>query len=213
VEHRFTSLKFAAPRIDREIDVDAMLARLPPGIATKGLTIKAALDRLHARPDLAEWTDERVLAGAGMPLQRPGLLQDIPWADYLRLTVLVAGLLRGPDRVPEGLREIGRGMYGAFGETLVGRMLFGTLGRNFGRVLMMGPNGWRVCDNFGDVRAEQLPGQHVQYHFSTYPIEIVETTFVGTIEGACEWHDVAAELLIASADDCHTVVDLTWRRC
>lgn len=212
MEPRFTSLKFAAPRIDREIDIDAMLARLPTRIATKGLTIKAALDRLQARPDLAEWTEERVLAGAGMSLQRPGLLQDIPWADYLRVTVFVARLLCGPDRVPEGLREIGRGMYKAFGETLVGRMLFGTLGRNFGRVLMMGPNGWRVCDNFGDVRAEQLPGQHVQYHFFEYPIEIVESTFVGTIEGACEWHDVEAELLIASATDRHTVVDVAWQR-
>jgi uncharacterized protein (TIGR02265 family) len=212
VEARFTSLKFAAPRIDREIDIDAILARLPPRIATKGLTVKAALDRLQARPDLAEWTDERVLAGAGVPTQRPGLLQDIPWGDYLRLTVFVARLLRGPDRVPEGLREIGRGMYGVFGETLIGRMLFGTLGRNFGRVLLMGPNGWRICDNFGEVRAEQWPGQHVQYHFFEYPLEIVETTFLGTIEGACDWHDVDCELLVASPEERHTIVDIVWKR-
>lgn len=211
MEPRFSSLKFAAPPNDREIDIDEILARLPSGIATKGLTVKAALDRLQARPDLAEWTDERVLSSAGVPLQRPGLLQDIPWGDYLRVTVFVARLLC-PGRVSEGLREIGRGMYGAFGETLVGRMLFGTLGRNFGRVLLMGPNGWRVCDNFGEVRAEQLPGQHVQYHFFEYPVEIVESTFVGTIQGACEWHDVEVELLVASASNRQTVVDVVWNR-
>lgn len=211
VEPRFTSLKFAAPRIDRSIDIDEILARLPKHVATKGMTIKAALDRLQARPDLAEWTDERVLAAAGVAGQRPGLLQDIPWSTYLRVTVFVARLLYGPERVPEGLREVGRGMYAAFGETLVGRMLFGTLGRNFGRVLLMGPNAWRVCDNFGEVRAEQQAGQHVQYHFLDYPVEIVETTFLGAIEGACEWFDVESELLIASESNRHTVVDIAWR--
>lgn len=211
MEPRFTSLQFAAPRLDRPIDIEAIVARLPKHATTKGLTIKGALDRLRARPDLAEWTDERVMIGAGVPAERPGPLQDIPWSSYLRVSVFVAGLLYGPERVPEGLREVGRGMYGAFGETLIGRMLFGTLGRNFGRVLLMGPNAWRVADNFGEVRAEQLPGQHVQYHFRNYPFEIVETTSIGAIEGACAWFDVEAEMLIAAESNQHTVVDIVWR--
>jgi uncharacterized protein (TIGR02265 family) len=205
VEPRFTQLKFAAPRIDLEIDVESMLTRLPPRAMTKGFTVKAAFGS-----DLADWTDERVLEGAGVPLQRPGLLQDIPYGNYVKVNAFVAGLLCGPDRVPEGLREIGRSMYPAFGETLIGRMLFGTFGRNFSRVLMMGPNAWRVVDSFGEVRAEQLPGQHVQYHFFDYPMEIVETSFVGTIEGSCEWNQVECELLIASASERHNIIDVVW---
>ncbi|MFV8753682.1 DUF2378 family protein [Nannocystaceae bacterium ST9] len=203
-------MEFAAPRIDREIDIPAILARVPANATTKGLTIKGALDRLRRRPDLDEWTDELVLAGAGVPTERPGLLQNIPWSTYLRVIVFVARLLR-PDCVCEGLREVGRGMYGALGETLVGRMLFGTLGRNFARVLLMGPNGWRVCDSFGGVVAEQLPGQHVRYHFTDYPSEIVETTFLGAIEGACVWLDVEAEFLIADDRTRLCVIDIAWR--
>ncbi len=210
MESRFTSLEFAAPRIDFEIDVDAILAKVPANATSKGVIVGAALDCLRARPDLAEWTDERVLAGAGVPTQRPGLLQDIPWSTYVRVIVFVARLLT-PECVCVGLREVGKGNYGAFGQTLVGRMLFGTLGRNFGRVLLMGPNGWRVCNNFGEVKAEQLPGQTARYHFIGYPVEIVETHFVGTIDGACTWLDVESELLVAHRSEEHVVVDVAWR--
>ena len=205
------ALSFAPPRLDRAIDLETILARAPRGATTKGVAIKAALDRVHARPDLAEWTDERVLAEAGVPAHRPGLLQDTPWSNYVRVCVFVAGLLRGSDRLAEGLRDVGVDMYKAFGETLVGRMLFGTLGRNFARVLMMGPNAWRVCTSFGEVRAEQQPGQHVRYTFTDYPVEMVETAFVGMIEGACAWHGIEAELLVAEADSRTMVIDIVWR--
>ncbi|MFV8753684.1 DUF2378 family protein [Nannocystaceae bacterium ST9] len=203
-------LEFAAPRLDHSIDVDAILARLPAHAATKGLAISAALDRLRARPDLAEWTDERVWARVGAGHPRPAALQAVPWSTYLRVSVFVARLL-DPECTCRGLREIGRAVPSAFGETLVGRMLFGTLGRNFARVLLMAPNAWRICDNFGAVEAEPLSARQVRFHFVDYPTEIVETAYVGTLEGVCTWLEVEAEFAIGCAGARRTVIDLTWR--
>lgn len=203
-------LDLTPPRFAREIDVDAILARAPPGAANKGVIVKAAFDSVQARPELAAWSPERIWAEAGCPGETPGLFQFVPLRHYLDVMVFAAKLLR-PECIGEGLREIGVAIYPGFVETLVGRMVFGALGRNPARVLMMGPNGWRICNNFGEVHSEQLGPEHVRYHFVDHPFALVETLYAGTVEGACRVLEVTPELLVAQPSARQSVVDIRWR--
>lgn len=207
---RADALELAPPRFDRPIDVAAMLAAMPSNAANKGVIVKAAFDSVHARPELATWTDEAIWQGAGQTLPLPGLFQSVAFRPYLDVLVFAARLLHG-DRLGEGLREIGVAIYPGFVETLVGRMVFGALGRNPLRVLMMGPNGWRICNNFGEVHSEQLGDAHVRYDFRGHPFGLLETLYVGTVEGACRVLGVSAEIEVACPSEQHGVIDIRWQ--
>ncbi len=122
----------------------------------------------------------------------------------------MAKLLRGPEAIGEGLREIGRSVFPRLAQTLIGRMLFGALGRNVNRVLMVAPAGWKICENFGDVRAVQLGPQHIRYTYTDHPIELIETIYVGSIEGAAPRFDVEIELGIALDGPRRTLLDIRW---
>lgn len=187
-----------------------MLAAVPSNAANKGVIVKAAFDSVRARPELAEWTDEAIWQGAGQALPLPGLFQNVPFRPYLGVLVFAARLLRGSE-LGEGLREVGMAAYPGFVETLVGRMLFGALGRNPLRVLMMGPNGWRICNNFGEVHSEQLDAQHVRYHFQGHPFGLLETLYVGTVEGACRVLEITPEIEVAKPSDTRGVIDIRWQ--
>lgn len=187
-----------------------MLARLPSSAATKGIIVASTIDSAQRVPELAEWTRERVLVEACGRESLPGPFENVHYREYLPTLAFVARLLRGP-AVGEGLRELGRQVYPSFAATLIGRMLFGTLRSDPARVIMMGPRGWKVCENFGDVRAERLAHAHVRYVFDELPIELIETMYVGTIEGAGEVLGIELELGIANAG-ARTWVDIQWRK-
>jgi uncharacterized protein (TIGR02265 family) len=203
------ALELAPPRFDRPIDVASMLAVVPSNAANKGVIVKAAFDSVRARPELAAWTDEAIWQGAGQTLPLPGLFQSVAFRPYLDVLTFSARLLRG-DAIGEGLREIGVAIYPGFVETLVGRMVFGALGRNPQRVLMMGPNGWRICNNFGEVHSEQLGAAHLRYDFRGHPLDLVETLYVGTVEGACRVLGVTPELTVARVGEQRGVIDIRW---
>jgi uncharacterized protein (TIGR02265 family) len=203
------ALEFAPPRFDRPIDVDSMLAAVPSNAANKGVIVKAAFDAVRARPELAAWTDEAIWQGAGQTLPLPGLFQNVAFRPYLDVLVFGARLLRG-DAIGEGLREIGMAIYPGFVETLVGRMVFGALGRSPLRVLMMGPNGWRICNNFGEVHSEQLDAAHLRYDFLGHPFGLLETLYVGTVEGACRVLGITPEIAVARVGEQRGVIDIRW---
>ncbi len=79
----FTPLDFTPPRVDRPIDAAAILARMPPGAASKGVILHSALDSVLVRPDLADWTGERILAEACGLEAMPGPFQNVPFRHYL----------------------------------------------------------------------------------------------------------------------------------
>lgn len=202
---------FEAPRFDRPIDVEAMLARLPKHAATKGIIVASTLDALRRRPEHGEWTHERVLAEACGRTDMPGPFENVPYREFTSILLFVARLLRG-DAIGEGLRELGRQVYPNFAATLIGRMLFGALRNDPQRMFAMGPRAWKVCENFGDVRAELLAREHVRYVFDEFPVELVETMYVGTIEGAGDVLGIELELEIAKLGTAQTLVDIRWRR-
>jgi uncharacterized protein (TIGR02265 family) len=187
-----------------------MLARLPAHAASKGIIVASTIDAVRRRPELAEWTSERILAEACGRADMPGAFENVPYREFVPILLLVAGLLRG-DELGEGLRELGRAVYPNFAATLIGKMLFGALRSDPMRLIMMGPSAWKVCENFGSVGAEKHGREHVRYVFDEHPVELVETMYVGTLEGVAEVMGIALELGLASAGT-RTLLDIRWQR-
>jgi uncharacterized protein (TIGR02265 family) len=187
-----------------------MLARLPPHAATKGIIVASTIDALRRRPELDEWTGERILAEACGRTTMPGPFENVSYREFVPILLFVARLLRG-DELGEGLRELGRAVYPNFATTLIGKMLFGALRSDPTRLIMMGPSAWKVCENFGNVSAEKQGPEHVRYAFDLHPVELVETMYVGTLEGVAAVMGLALELGLAHADT-RTLIDIRWRR-
>lgn len=200
---------FAPPRVDRPIDASTILAAMPPSAATKGVILQAAIDQALGYPELAGWTPAQILAEACGLESMPGPFHNVPFRHHLATLVFLAERLRGP-ALGEGLREVGKGVFPSFTQTLVGRMLFGALGRDVGRVMMMGPAAWKVCNNFGDVQATSIGPRHVRYTYVEHPIELIETMYVGTIDGAAPHFGITFELGIADAGRGRTLLDIQW---
>lgn len=187
-----------------------MLARLPTHASTKGIIVASTLDAVRRRPDLDEWTSARILAEACGRADLPGAFENVSYREFVPILLLVARLLRG-DELGEGLRELGRQVYPNFAGTLIGKMLFGALRSDPARLIMMGPSAWKVCENFGTVAAERHGPTHVRYVYDEHPVELVETMYVGTIEGVAAVMQLELELGIAS-EGSRTLLDIRWRR-
>src|SRR5271154_5515905 len=72
-----------------------------------------------------------------------------PATDFLVRLAVGGALLAGPERVHEGMFEIGRGNAVAFGESLLGRTLLRLLARDPKRLLRQGIAARRQSCNFG----------------------------------------------------------------
>jgi uncharacterized protein (TIGR02265 family) len=197
-------LAFVAPRTRFTIDVEGILARLPPSCTTKGMFFNRclALARDHADED-------ELLRAADLEPERIIPFRDYPWHEFVRLVVVVADTLcEGKTAV--GLRTIGRSLYDEFADSLIGRVTFGVLRNNADRVIGMGAKAWNIAGVPGEVVGEVLGDRHHRYHFVEYPADFAETLAIGVLESALHSCGEVARLLYARVDATHSVIDIGW---
>jgi uncharacterized protein (TIGR02265 family) len=198
-----SELEFATPRTDFEIDVEGIIAHVPPTVMSKGMFFNRCLG-------LAQNHDEvELLRAAGIGVPRFVPFADYPWADFVRLSVVVANVICD-GRTAAGLREIGRSLYGEFADSLAGRMTFGILRNNADRVIGLGAKAWTMSGIPGRLYNESLEDCHYRYHFTEYPADYAETLAVGVIEGALHSCGEVAVLKFARADIMNSIVDIRW---
>jgi uncharacterized protein (TIGR02265 family) len=200
-----TDPAFRPPRFDRPIEIEELVALLPPGASCKGLFFNDPIERLRK-------VDPRhpMLASSEIAGRRHVAFFDYPYSDFMRVLATTARAVYPSAPLGEGLRRLGRAGYEALLNSHVGKVLFGVFGRNFDQVAKMGARGWAVSVSFGRVEIEDLGERHVRYHFRDMPA-MLETYQVGVVEGAMHVCGVEGELKIQMRDLANATLDVRWR--
>jgi len=122
-------------------DLAERLRLLPPSVKSRGVYLVGI---------------DRVLAKAGsfdkFKALFPKRPSAIPWyhtSDFLERLAVAGALLAGPERVHQGMFEIGRGNAVTFAESLLGRALIRLLDRDPKRLLKQGIAGRRQGNTHG----------------------------------------------------------------
>jgi uncharacterized protein (TIGR02265 family) len=188
---------FGPPDYRSPIDLAEHLARVPPHATGKGMFLGKLFDELDER-GIARPTQERFLPFHDYPLTR-----------CLELNLQVARLLhpRVPDR--EALRRVAWRSFTTFASSIVGRVVFGAVGRNPIDVLSLATRALPMTTNVGDYTLESIDHQHAILHVHEGYL-FVEPFGAGMVEGvfsACE-HDGEVLVKRTSPTSCSFFIGL-----
>lgn len=194
---------FREPRRDLALDLDAILAVLPTGATIKGMFALSTLERAKDR--------KRAQEDAGLASLRIQPFSDVPYGPYLRLVFAIAEQVH--PRVPraEALRLFHHSYYETLAKSMIGRVMFGVLGKETHRVLSMGPRGYEVSVRFAKVTSESEGSGHIRYIFENYPSAIIESCDVGIVEGALAFcGETNTRVLVRVDGPLSGAVDARW---
>lgn len=196
------ALEFSPPEDHVDVDVEGLLALVPTGKHSKRIFIDFALDLVADRVPAVE-----VFRRAGVAAPECDPFDDVSWHDYFRVVVVVATILRGPDQLGAGLREVGRCFYPKLLQTIVGRML---LGRHMGEAIRRAAEAWAQFNDVGRVHVEFRTDREFHYHFDAFPPALAETVAIGIFEGLFRHHHMPADIQIAHVGPMQTIVRMRW---
>jgi uncharacterized protein (TIGR02265 family) len=158
----------------RHCDVDERLPLIPPSAKVRGLYF-GGIDRTLAKAGC----QERYRA---LFPHRPAAVLWHPAADFLVRLVVGGALLAGPERVHEGMFEIGRGNAVTFAESLVGRALIRLLDRDPKRLLKQGIAGRRQGFSYGRWELA-FPSEREAVVTMSEEYAYIESYFLGAARG------------------------------
>jgi uncharacterized protein (TIGR02265 family) len=135
------ALQSALAAVGRHCDVEERLLLVPPSAKVRGVYFRSIESALRQAGQLARY---RALFPRDL-----GTLQWHPCGELLRRVTVGAALLVGPERVHEGMREIGRHNAVEFAQSLLGRMLMRLLSRDPKKLLLQGIAARRQTCSYG----------------------------------------------------------------
>ena len=170
----------ADPRADiirdlcRYCDLAERLPLLPPSAKSRGV-YWVGIDRVLAK------TGSFDRFKALFP-QRPSAIPWYPLSDFLVRLAVAGALLVGPERVHQGMFEIGRGNAVTFAESLLGRALIRLLDRDPKRLLKQGIAGRRQGHTHGRWELA-FPGEREAVVTMTEEYAYIESYLLGAAQG------------------------------
>ncbi len=199
---------FVAPDWDSGFDFGQARAALPEGSTCTGMYIERVLqeaDGLGVRED--------VCRAASLSHPRYTMFRSYPYAEFVSVLEHVTPRMKGQDGqvlpVRRALFELGLTFYPMLAATLAGRVVFGVLGRDTARVLSVGPKGWQMSINFGQVEAHKDSERRYIYRFRNMPA-FLDTVTLGVFEGAIRMTGQRGSYRIARRDIGDMDIEITW---
>jgi len=155
-------------------DLEERLSLVPPSAMLRGLYFRNTIAVLRSAGTLPSY--EAIYS------ESYSAVRWYPLSDFLERSAVAAALLVGPERVHEGLREIGRRNVLAFSESLIGKMLLRILPRDPVSLLKQACAGRRQSCRYGrwEVTFPE-PGKAVMAMFEEYLW--IESNVLGAAEG------------------------------
>jgi uncharacterized protein (TIGR02265 family) len=161
----------------RHCDVEERLALVPPSAKVRGVYF-GGIDRALIKAGCHEPFK------ALFPHRRAGVLWH-PASDFLVRLAAGGALLAGPERVHEGMFQIGRGNAVTFAESLVGRVLIRVLDRDPRRLLKQGIAGRRQGFSYGRWELE-FPSEREAVVTMSEEYAYIESYHLGAAQGTFE---------------------------
>jgi uncharacterized protein (TIGR02265 family) len=206
---RFGRMEFvdADELCSRPFDVEAAITVLPKRALARGMFLTSVVDACAAHGG-----NDELHRRAGLAPRRNVAFTEYPYAEFIRLAAAAATLVYPNDPTALGMRRIAQSFYPVLADSLIGRVVFGVVGRNFGRVLELATKGWQLSLSFDGaepVQHERVGPKDVRLHFKNFPI-LLTSAQPGVVEGAAIACGEKARVRVALSDPRNAVFWVTW---
>lgn len=132
----------ALAEVSRHCDIAERLALIPPSAKARGTFCRSIDSALH---EAGKFKRYRELFPTHL-----GTMQWHPCGEFMARLVIAGALLRGPERVHEGMLQIGRHNALEFARSLLGRILLRLLSNDPKKLLLQGIAARRQTCSYGD---------------------------------------------------------------
>lgn len=198
-------LSFSAPDFSRELDPLPYLERVPPDALCKGMFFH---DVLKAVQRVSPTAAAQLVPHMGQ--RRYVRFKDYPLREHMELTAEAVKLLYPQLPSREGMRRLGWLAYPTFADSMVGRIVFGVLGKDLDRIFEVGPKSFEVSMTRGRAVARRLGEAHWRYELKEV-FGYLDSYYVGVLEGPIRHHGLVPDVRIHPASISDAVLDIRWR--
>jgi len=195
---------FLVPDFAGALDPSPYFDVMPADETCKGLYFTGVIDVVRR---LAPGRDQELFTGLEAARFIP--FRDYPLRQHMLLTLNAVRLLypRIPSR--EGMRRLGWLAFPSMVDSMIGRVVFGVLGRNPDSVMGAGPRAVELSVRRGRAQARKVGNNHWRYSFwSIYGF--LDTYYVGVVEGALKAQGVVPRVRIAMSSLIDAEMDVMW---
>jgi uncharacterized protein (TIGR02265 family) len=191
---------FVAPRFDTDIDMAAYLARVPPDAYCKGMFFHDVLAAVRS-----------VDPAAAQQLTRRRFIpfKDYPLREHMELTEQAVRLLYPGVPTREAMRRLGWLAYPTFVDSMIGRVVFGVLGKDLDRIFEVGPKSFDVSLTRGRAVARRLGPQHWRYEMRDI-FGYLDAYYVGVVEGPIRHHGHVPDVRVHLTTLSDGAMDIRW---
>lgn len=189
---------FAVPDFSAPFDARAYHDACPPEATIKGMFVNDLLEHV-AKGGGRAITDKRYVA-----------FKDYPMREYLELAPRACEVAYPGVPPREALRRIGRSAYPTLASTMIGKVIFGVLGKDLEAVMKVAARGYAVAQSAGRADViEVRPGRAMVKLTNIFTY--VDAFQVGVFEGAILACDREGEVRVKVESIGTATMLATWR--
>lgn len=150
------------------------------------------------------------LARAGHQEKTRTIFRHYPLVELMELEVRAATLLYPKQPLREGLRRLGRGLYGSLLSTTPGRVIVSIAGLDFRKLLTLASKAYSLSLTHGSCELSDLKEDSARYVLTDVH-NFPDCTQVGIIEGAMEAYEVEGSIHVNAKTWTSADLLLSWR--
>jgi uncharacterized protein (TIGR02265 family) len=188
--------EFTDPDWEAPLDLGERLAAVPPDITIKGMFFQLIVD------------EARNASGRSPGRERYVPFKGYPADEWMKVLVECAGLTYPRLPAREGIRRLGRRVYGMFVETMVGRVLFSVVGGSTTAALRVLPQAYRISGT-GKAEVSVIRDDRAVVHLRGL-WDFPDAYHVGVLEGGLTALGRVGKVRVRVLSLCDVDMELTW---
>jgi uncharacterized protein (TIGR02265 family) len=150
------------------------------------------------------------LARAGHKEKTRTIFRHYPLVELMELEVKAATLLYPKQPIREGLRRLGRGLYGSLISTTPGKVIVSIAGLDFRTLLTLGSKAYSMSLTHGSCELHEVKEDCVRYVLKDVH-NFPDCTQVGIIEGAMEAYQIEGSITVTAKSWTSADLLVSWR--
>jgi uncharacterized protein (TIGR02265 family) len=199
------SVTFVRPSFQGDLDHESYLARVPDDALCKGMFFQDILDAARkVSPDAAE----QLLAE--LPRRRYVAFRDYPLREQMVLSAHAVKVLFPGVPSREGMRRLGWMAFPTFMDSMVGRVLFGVLGRDLDRMFEVGPKAFALSLTRGRAKCTRLAHGHWRYEMTDF-FDYLDVYYIGVLEGPIRHLGHTPDVRLHLRSPTEATMDIRWK--
>jgi uncharacterized protein (TIGR02265 family) len=191
---------FSPPDFHAKLDPAEFVRSTPPTAMIRGAFITNLLTMARSAQRELSCVD---------PKKKYHAFKDYPLSEHVEILSEVARVVHPALMFGEALRQIGQRIYPLFASSLVGKVIFSTVGHSPPSLLSAGAKAYNVSASVGSVKTISLDDHHGHF-FLDEMYNYVEQYHVGIMEGAIKVIGYEPQILTKPISRTSSEFYVTW---